>query len=450
MGNDENRGILKVYWEDIRDRVAKVEPDVVPIIDELSPDQSYPLYITYYPYGTLIGDTKHLFLPNTEGELHCLSDSSTAKDVQNDLVYGKDSSPLGMVLDKNVEVFIDLKSENITMPWLIYKPGTFFPFGRILNIKNNRIYAPNGILTATAGARSVFMLPNIGCRTHHANLQRDFNIKSPAPQSLYEHWHLFKELINSKAVVSDWKACILYFSEKWVTQLHNDNAWLRFKTYLHELAWQDCAYHRNRFYYDITFAVIQNKRNLRPNPYLADTARHLFTIALGDAISYTPAENSDALPMDILQQAFVESYGLKKYYPSIMQPTKFNFEKDQHPVYYSLQHPCNDIFSPKSRKVSSTLFDIHELEHIMRIFIDELGKEGSMCSDTTLNQIIHTIEFNYYHNKPDRHRIVQSSLKIPEHDTRFETINEQYKLSGAEFSADAKFVRGCVSLSVKR
>src|SRR5579872_4877608 len=117
------------------------------------------------------------FIPKAEGGEYRISDLEAPKDVMKYLGYGKDSLPFGMVLEKELEYFIDLKHEGITIPWAIYSPGTFFPFSRILSKKHNRIYAPNGVLSTTSGTRSVFMLPNIGCATNHSNLQRDFNVQ---------------------------------------------------------------------------------------------------------------------------------------------------------------------------------------------------------------------------------------------------------------------------------
>src|SRR5258708_4971587 len=102
----------------------------------------------------------------------------------------------------------------------------------------------------------------------------------------------------------------MYFSEKWVNKIHNETSWMRLKLYLHEVAWRKFEYERNRIYYDMAFSLIQEKRNLRPNPYLTDTARHLFTTALGSAPGYVPANNDEALPIGFIQKAFVESYGM--------------------------------------------------------------------------------------------------------------------------------------------
>lgn len=445
---DEGKGLIKTYWSKVRNRIAKVEPVFANIVDELDPDKNFPLYLAYYPYGVIEGDTKSPILPKLDSGFYRLDDVSAPKDVIKHLGYGKNSAPLGMLLDKCFEVFIDLKDENITIPWMIYTPGSIFPFSRILS-KKKRVYAPNGVLTSSSGARSVFMLPNIGCSTNHINLQRDFNIQNSPPKSLYEHWFIFKKIANSHVVNCNWRSCIIFFSEQWIKKLHNDPGWYKLKLYLHELAWHSFEYERSRIYYDFVFSVIQKKRNLKPNPYLVDTAKHLFMTALGAVPGYTPTHNDDLLPMDLLQKTFVESYGLKKYYPTIMQPWHFELEKDNDPIYYSLQNPTTLIFSPKSRKISSTLFELRELEHIMRIFIDALSNEDELCADTIINTIAKTVEFSYFHNKSDRHKIIKTSSEISKTDKRFSLIDSKYKIPNATFASDSPFVRGCVRIKVK-
>lgn len=280
---DNRCGLVKVYWEDVRDRVKAVDPMFTKMVDDLNPNKKYPLYLAYLPYGALTGDTESTFLPLIDGGQIRLTDPNLSKDIIKNLGYGKTGSPFGMVLEKELEFFIDLKNENITMPLAIYGPGKFFSFGRNFNKKNKRVYAPNSVITASSGARSTFVLPNIGCVVNHANLQRDFNIMNPPPKSLYEHWHVFKEIFNSPVNESSWKSCVLFFSERWIEKIFNDDAWLKIKIYLYEQAWEYFEYERNGSLYDLTFSVIQKQRNLKPNPYLTDTARHLFTTALGDA-----------------------------------------------------------------------------------------------------------------------------------------------------------------------
>jgi hypothetical protein len=446
--HDENKGMVKVYWADVCKRVEKVEPTFAKIVSELNPDKSFPLYLAYYPYGAIDADTESSLFPDMKGGYYRLSDVNAPKEIVTNLGYSINNTPLGMVLEKQIESFIDLKNERITIPWLIYTPGKFFPFTRILSKKTNRIYAPNGLLSSAAGARSIFMLPNIGCATNHLNLQRDFNVKNSAPKSLYDHWAVFKEIINSEIVNSDWRCCVMYFSEKWITKIHQDKKWSELKQYLYETAWRQFEYEINRVFYDAIFSVIQQTRNLKPNPYLVDTAKHLFAMVLGAAPGYVPASNDEALPLASIQDAYVNSYGIKKYITTVMQPRHFHFEDDKLPIYYSLQHPSTFVFSPKSREVSSTISEMRELEHIMNIFIQEVSKNNSMSDDTVFSKVARNMKINYFHNKIDRHRVVQASSQIPLLDKRFtQTTTNQCNLDGA-FASDAPFMRGCVSITV--
>lgn len=336
---DERNGLVKVFWTDVRQRVTEIEPAFAAIIDELNPDQSYPLYLAYYPYGATDADTQSSLFPNINGGYYRITDPEVPKDIIKNLGYSANNTPLGIVLDKEIECYIDLKNDNITIPWLIYKPGDIFPLSTVLSKVNDRVYAPNGLLSSTAGVRSAFMLPNIGATTNHSNLQRDFNIKSRVPKSLYEHWQVFREIVNSKIINSDWRCCVMYFSEKWLISLHNDVKWKNLKQYLHELAWYRYEYERNRVFYDITFSIIQKNRNLKPNPYLADTAKHLFATALGAAPGYVPSIDNSALPLDILQYVFIESYGLKNISQQLCNPNILTLRKIffQYITHYSIQ-----------------------------------------------------------------------------------------------------------------
>jgi hypothetical protein len=447
---DEKKGLVKTDWESVRIRVSKVAPEFAKLVDSLSPNKTFSLYLAYYPYGDFKGDTVSTFLPKIDGSNYRITDPCAPKDVINNLGYGSTSSPFGMLLEKKLEYFIDLKDLGITIPWKIYSPGAFFPLHRVLQSNSDRVYTPNGLLTAVSGTRSAFMLPKIGCLTNHLMLQRSFNVQSHPPKSLYEHWNIFKGIINSDISNCNWRSCVMYFSKKWVDKINNDKAWYPLKKFLLEMAQGSFEYARNHIYYNIAYSLIQSQRNLKPNPYLTDTACHLFTIALGAVPGYSPACNNDYLPLDTLQSAFVEAYGMKKYIPTIMQPTHFYFEnKSSLPVYYSLQCPTTLTFSPKSRKLSSTLFEMRELKHIVTVFNSELVKDSNILSGTVLSEVSKKIDFSYFHNKVDRHNHIQPSSHLITKDNRF---NAEYAYSSADdaiFAEDAPFVRGCIRLGLK-
>lgn len=445
---DEGKGLVKTCWRDVRKRVSKVEPTFAKIVDSIDPDPSFPLYLSYYPYGAMDADTQSSLLPNLKGGYFRITDEHAPKDIVTHLGYSANNTPFGMVLEKQIESFIDLKKDGISIPWMIYTPGKMFPLSRILHTKNNRIYSPNGVLASVAGSRSVFMLPNIGCATNHINLQREFNVRKQPPKSLYEHWDIFKEIIHCESVAADWQCCVMYFSEKWITKILNDKAWADLKKYLHEVAWHQFEYEINRVNYDIIFSIIQQQRNLKPNPYLTDTAKHLFATATGSVPAYAPATDDSALPLAVLQSAFTEIYGLKKYIPTIMQPVYFNVEQNKYPVYYSLQNPSTHVFSPKSREASSTLYEMRELEYLMKVFAEELSQKDSMCSGTVMAAVATDVEFSYFHNKVDRHNIISLSSAMQKSDDRFSYSASKVTHHGAGFASDSPFLRGCIRIKL--
>jgi len=124
---DEGRGLIKVFWKDVRKGVKKVAPDFTKIIDQLSPGQDMPLFKAYYPYGATIADASNFFLPKPAGGLYKTDDKDAPLEVYKHLSYARHSIPLGMVLDRSVEYFIDKENERLSVPWAVCSPGSIFP-----------------------------------------------------------------------------------------------------------------------------------------------------------------------------------------------------------------------------------------------------------------------------------------------------------------------------------
>ncbi|MFZ9034911.1 MAG: hypothetical protein ACO2ZM_02150 [Francisellaceae bacterium] len=157
---DEKRGLFKTNWQGVRDRVHAVEPEFARIVDEISPDDSFPLYIAYYPYGVLKGDTISSFLPTNRGQMTRICSHDLPLTLKSDFSYVSRGAPLSMLLEKTMELFIDLPQNKITIPYELYKPGDIFPKTAI-TMNHNTQFAPNGILKTSSGARTAFMLPPI-------------------------------------------------------------------------------------------------------------------------------------------------------------------------------------------------------------------------------------------------------------------------------------------------
>ncbi|MCH9770199.1 MAG: hypothetical protein K0U12_04905, partial [Gammaproteobacteria bacterium] len=392
--NNSKQGLVKTQWKNIREDVKKVEPVFTKLVDALNPNKNFSVYLAYFPYGALKGDTKCSFLPLMNGEFCRLDSPSIPNIVKKDLGYGIGSSPFGMVLDKNFEYFFDLKHRSTSKPQRIATPGSFFPLDRLFTMKNQRVYSPNGILSVSSGARSVFMLPCVSRELNHSYLQRDLGITSDAPISTYDHWRIFKEITSSQNIDCNWRSCIIYFSENWISKLTHDPTWRDLKLYLYEKAWNSSAYSRSaNTYYEHIFSEIKSQRNLKLKPYIEKITNHIFKIILGAAPGFSPQINNNSLPIKTIQNAYTNSYSLKNYWPTILSPERFVFEQSKHPIYYSLQHgvgnDSNRVSSP-----SNILADLREVKRIFKIYFNELASTQSCCVDTVLNDIANRIILN--------------------------------------------------------
>jgi len=85
----------------------------------------------------------------------------------------------------------------------------------------------------------------------------------------------------------------------------------------------------------------------------------------------------------------------------------------------------------------------------MKVFQEELSIENSICSDTVISEITQNIDFRYFHNESDRHRVIRPSSEIEHEDQRYARVNKKLKIKGASFASDAKFLRGCIGINAK-
>ena len=455
--HDERKGLVRVYWQDIRERVHAVNPEFAQYVDVIDPGKELPLFLAYYDYGVPLGGVQAgntWMLPKMDGTYIGMNDPFFPSDVAKELGYAAHTSPLTMVLEKEIEYFVDFKARQLTVPVRMYTPGSLFSFSRILGGMQAESLPPsieNSFISATSGARSAFMLPTMGVVSQYTRLKRALNLRHPKPTSLYEHGLIFKAILQSRITQSDWKACVLYFPESWVTRIRSstESPWKDLRLYLHESFWRALGHERvSHLYQGVIFSSIQKDRNLKPSPYLADVARHLLIVPLGMLPGYVPACNDDALPLAELQAAFLEYYGIK-YIPTIMHPKRVHFrDTPSENVYFSLQYPSMLISSPKARGSATALYELRELNHIMNVYMEELSHNPTYAN-TMLGDIANNVSFQYFHNDTDPHDLVNLSGELIEQDLRFRFLSRGLPKKGLQFAHDGKFLRGSIAIKNK-
>jgi hypothetical protein len=448
---DERRGLVKTDWAIVRSRVAKVNPTLTEIIDEINPGKNFPLYLAYYLYGEIICDTTDHLLPHEDDTCYYLKDAQP--EVLKDLGYGVGAAPLTLILEKNVEFFIDMPEVHLTIPELFCKTGTIFPLGKLAYRNTIKNHASTKILSIQSGARSSFILPNIGQLRHHIHLKRKFSIHEVPPKNLYDQVKVFKALSKKIDSQNKWRSCLMYFSQSWINELKKDNhknsAWFKLRIYLDELSLDRFSYDRNYITYAHVFSLFKRNRYLKPNPYLADMAQHLFAIAAGAAAGYKPSTDEQSLPLKFLQKIYAEDYKLNEL-PTFIEPAYFDvLDNNALPIYDSFNYPATPIFSPKARKEGSILTEMDELDHILKNFLDEFQKKNTIISDTILGNIASKLEFRFFHNQNNRYKKIILSSEMPKFDARLKPEAHFFKGENTAFGSEGAFARGCISISLK-
>jgi hypothetical protein len=428
--------IIKTNWSEVKENVKHCNKRFFELIENINPDNSMPLYLAKYDYGKTIGAKNNFFIPNENSGESCLGLGHLPNYIEKDLGYGKDSSPLGLIIDNYCE-------------WSYEESGKSFPFavqgeGIIFNqqiLFQEEQSVENNTISLHSGAKSIFMLPNIGCQIHHKKIKLALGIETEVPKEHSDHYNLFREIIYKTGHYKEWKSSILFFSDIWVYEIINNPRWLPVKFYFSEnLRKRYSSDLYNSFYNDLFMTTVSVNKH-RPTPYLMDTAKYIFNIIMGKGIGYIPAQNSKLFPIDLIQEIYHDIYQLS-YIPTIMVPSTFS--QNTNYVYYSLQQPSKKINTFKIRMNNSTYQELVMLKKILRSYLNEFTSADSKCFGSDLYKFCQNINLSFYHNKPtDPNDQILHTKDISVADAHF--LNA--KFDKADVSNDAKFFRGCLSIS---
>ena len=173
--------IKKCYWKEVSSIVAAVNPVLAELINSLDPGNKFPLYRARYPFGYEVVSQGYFHLPGAE-------------KCRKDFLYSGSGLPLGVVLSKAYQESLVHLYTNETLPLGVVYPGSIFALWEHMDAKKGS--HPIKLFNVNAGAKSLFMLPNIGNDICHRHLKRDFGVTQQAPKSLVEHWEIFKKIIS--------------------------------------------------------------------------------------------------------------------------------------------------------------------------------------------------------------------------------------------------------------
>jgi hypothetical protein len=442
MGKSILPSIQKVTWQDVRKQVKSVNPNLFKILDEL--DAPYPLYKAIYPFGHESVKKGKLHLPNKENKIVPLSDSSIDPSIQSDLEYNIGTNPATLVLSNMIEIFCVM--EKHTIPSIFVTPGKLISLGPILEKNTHYNYQPAFLWYISSGARSLFMLPKISVTDKLEKIRVALKLDIKTPRSLLDHGQLFQTLANSTEFGETWTCELLYFSKSWFEHFKLAE-WRAFYDYLFHEAWDRTGYWRNEFVWDLIFSFIQERNNLKPNPYIADTVRHLLSMGVGAYPGFAPTIDNSAGPISRLQEIFCDIYQLDRYQPIIMQPAYFSVLEPCRPIYYSLEYPTTLNFSPKSRKRVTKMINLVELHYVLNKYLVEISSNSLNTHGSVLGSLSKKTCYDFYHSEARNESGIHPSREIPSGDPTFAQSVKKYP--DREFPENSPFLRGCIRLSHK-
>jgi len=426
-----SRSYEEVCWEDVRDKVRTVNPELAAIIDRISPDKSHKLLKATYKFGDLIVNNGVLQIRHDD-KIHPITSSVFSQKLKENLLFSR--IPLALPLNKTSEVFV-AENERI-IPLIVFKPGmmfgTFETTDFVFGLRSNPVW------NVSAGSRSIFSLPKLSDSACLNRLQALFSIsKNNKVQSLADHWELFRAMANNENFTQKWESEVIFFTKKWFQQQKSDPKWNEFILYMCGQSWKQSRLFLSKDEFAIdwqNFIRTLTSRRLQPTPYMVDTLRHLFLISIGEAPAFKPVGDSNlSAPIEGLQKAIREVYELKKYAPILMHAVTHDKHDDSN-LYYSLAYPTLLEGSPDSKTNSSTIMlDTRNL----KLIIDTLFGNKEISESILSNR-----NFDYFHIEEDMYKEVRSSKFIQKEDPNFSL--DSFK--DLEFCSTSPFWRGCIRI----
>lgn len=428
-------------WEQARSILTPLDPELVRIIDKISPGKDFKFYKAKYPFGTKILDKNVAYLPLQNGETIPFNSDLLPASLAKDLAYDSDkSNPVGMVLNKSSEFY--LSTNQRPMPYQTVVPGDMFGLSRIIDNHETTSADEFSHLSffrweLTSGARSLFMLPKITDNIRHTKLKNLYNLTQDKPETYQDHWNIFREI--AAKTEDPWYSEFLFFSTQWFSKL-KDPAWAELYCYFLRKNNLSYGYWRNLLSWQITFNGIEQNKNLRYSSYTLDTIKHLLAIACGVFPGFSPATNEDSAPIQLLQEAYTSGYNLKDQCPIIMEPSKLSLI-NKLPVYYSTLYPTLVQCDPDTFKDKSFIRLLDQVQHVTEKYLAGI-QEDVLAKFTSLYNVSKIVDFSYYHDNPNHYTNIKSNLLIPEEDDRFTCPTGQ-------FPNHSQFLKSCIKIKYK-
>lgn len=431
----------EVTWADVRTNVKTLDPELFAAIEEFNPSAKHTLFKVCYPYGAEILKNGILQLPTASGDLALITDAAIPDSIRKRLNYNYSSNPVTFVLKNSAELFAICN--DITVPFYSkINPGRLFGTFLILNNSSPALH-PTFFWSLTAGSRSLLMLPNISDNVSLARLSKEFKMNFTKPKDSVDHWFLFRDLANHEDFGEDWELEVLFFTDNWFDWSNKSLNPLRLLMF--ERAWDATDYWRNQFIWNLVYSIFIKEKIVKINPHIADLVKHLASIGISIQPGFAPALDNKIAPIARLQKIFVDVYRIHAA-PIMMSPEYFQIGQPQE-VYYSLDHPAAVEFSPNTRRISSRITDLLEIQQFLKKYLNFIKTSELNIQDSKFFELAQKVKFEFFHQRTSTSEGVHSIDNLFDTDPSF--INSLGYGEHLPMPKNASFLKGCIRISNK-
>lgn len=407
----------ELSWDNVKTDIARVNKPLFDLLQKVEGIESMYFNVLEYPYGQIIADEEYFYLPNEGGKTSLV--------------------PFSMVLDKNLEMFIEFRGKSST--YKVYKEGEFLSVSSLST--SSKKHHPSDILQISSGARNAFLLCPIADAKPHSTLEKYFKAKFPIPEDLGAHYFTFKDICNAGGCT--WKSRLLVFPMELVRQI-KENKLQSISRLLMEYDFNQTAYYANTPFYNYLMTYIKaNNEHISQNIFINDVLAQLVAIGVGQLPGYGLAFNNDLLPADFISEVYRDVYK-SKYTPLIMIPTHFNQEKNN-PVFYSILKE-EMAFRPSSFSNKPQRCEL--IYNTYYQYAEEIKKLGHF-KKTPFYESATRLQLTLFNEK--RVQIPPGLFRMPKedifnYDPRFLEISEGLGYSQINFPPKSTFLIGCFGI----
>jgi len=301
----------------------------------------------------------------------------------------------------------------------------------------------------SSGIRTLFMLPSISETTSHTRLRHECGVRSYVPDTIFGHHEIFKDIVhNSNA---NWHTEILFFTKKWLEPCENNSGWVKLQEYWTKEAWWQFQYWANRVVLNLNweeFIAELSHRKIKLASYLLDTIKQLISIATGTITGFRVCDNSETIaPTNIIEDAYLNIYSLRKYAPLIMHPDMLLPNNTFSRVYYSLQYPTLPEKPTDLKNFPSVMKMMRQLKSLMDIFLNIMEKYKPITEKNLLD-FNNCVDFSYFHSECDKFNIAKPTKVLFQEDQLLKDALKKFKQKTVP--ENSHFLRGCVRISLEK